>query len=63
MLKIGWKRFACSINEMFWKVLQIITYVTLHFWWKLERRNVAKSAAAKFIVAKVSVFDINITGS
>ena len=48
---------------MFWKVLQIITYVTLHFWWKLERRNVAKSAAAKFIVAKVSIFDINITGS
>ena len=48
---------------MFWKFLQIITYVTLHFWFLFERRNVAKSAAAKFIVAKVSIFDINITGS
>ena len=42
------------------KVLQIITHVTLQFWCKLEKRNCAKSAAAKFIVAEVT-FDINIT--
>ena len=44
------------------KVLQIITYVIRNFGANLKR-NVAKSAtaAAKFIVVKVSMFDINIT--
>ena len=65
MVGIGWKRFEWDINERLCKirVLQIVNCLTSKFWCKPEKRNVAKLAAANFIVAKVNIFDISITSS
>ena len=63
MVKIGWKRFAWNINKRFCNRKFSANHYLCNFviWCKLEKRNVTKFAAAKFIVAKDSNFDVNLT--